>query len=314
MRTQFVLVLVLLLVLASRSIAQETPSESRPSRNETELRQWLERMAWHHQYSLDEMHSVLGLPKDEITTALAKFDIRAETKPKRDKDAPLLVMPYPGGRHPRIGFLDGAINPQRETKLSIFTPWDDASYVVLDCPEAVWSNLGLTYLAHTHVDTIWTKQKIALRRQEWSFTKGAWRIMRTLPNLISFSVAAIPERDHLRIQYTFTNGTDKPLSDLRVQMCAMLKGVKGFDAQTNDNKIFKDEFAACRNEAGDKWIVFGFRPIHRAWGNAPCPCLHADPKLPDCPPGEDRTADGWLSFYEGKDLDSELKRIREVWK
>ena len=24
-------------------------------------------------------------------------------------------MPYPGGRHPRIGFLEGAVDPQRET-------------------------------------------------------------------------------------------------------------------------------------------------------------------------------------------------------
>ena len=70
------------------------------------------------------------------------------------------MLPYPGGRHPRIGFLEGAIDPQRETKLSVFTPWHDSSYVVADVPEAIWSNLGLTYLAHTHIPTIWTAQKI----------------------------------------------------------------------------------------------------------------------------------------------------------
>ena len=32
-----------------------------------------------------------------------------------------------------------------------FCPWDDHSHAVLDFPEAVFSNLGLTYLAHTHV-------------------------------------------------------------------------------------------------------------------------------------------------------------------
>lgn len=307
-------VLVLVLALDSFANAQEAISEARPARNETELRTWLERMVWHHRYSLDEMHAVLGLPKDEITAALAKFDIRPETKPKRAKDASLLVMPYPGGRHPRIGFLDGAVNPQRETKLSIFTPWDDTSYVVLDCPEACWSNLGLTYLAHTHVDTIWTKQKIELPRLEWTQTKSLWSITRKLPNGIEFEVIATPKADHVELVYRMKNGTDKPLSDLRVQMCAMLKGVKGFDAQTNDNKVFKDEFAACKNEAGDRWIIVAFKPIHRAWGNAPCPCLHADPKLPDCPAGEERSAEGWLSFYEGKDIEGEFKRIRDVWK
>ena len=67
------------------------------------------------------------------------------TRPQRTADEPLLVLPYPGGRHPRTGFLEGAMRPQRETKISIFTPWDNHSYVVLDIPEAIWSNLGLTY-------------------------------------------------------------------------------------------------------------------------------------------------------------------------
>ena len=37
----------------------------------------------------------------------------------------------------------------------------------MDVPEAVWSNLGLTYLAHTHVPTLWTKQDIELPQLEW---------------------------------------------------------------------------------------------------------------------------------------------------
>ena len=51
----------------------------------------------------------------------------------------------------------------------------------------------------------------------------------------------------------------------------------------------------------------------RAWGNPPCPCLHADPVVPDCPPGESRAVRGWLSFHEwpaGTDVDAELARLR----
>src|SRR5213079_2721815 len=48
------------------------------------------------------------------------------------------------------------------------TPWNQESYVVVDVPEAIWSNLGLTYLAHTHVPTIWTQQNIELERLEWN--------------------------------------------------------------------------------------------------------------------------------------------------
>jgi hypothetical protein len=30
----------------------------------------------------------------------------------------------------------------------------------------------------------------------------------------------------------------------------------------------------------------------------------------DCPPGETRSVRGWLSFYEGTDIDAELKRLK----
>ena len=105
------------------------------------------------------------------------------------------------------------------------------------------------------------------------------------------------------------NGTGQPLSDLRVQNCVMLKGAEGFDQQTNDNKKFVEGYAVAGSLDGTRWIISGWDPIHRAWGNAPCPCLHSDPKFPDCPPGETQHLRGWLSFYQGTDLDAELKRI-----
>ena len=54
------------------------------------------------------------------------------------------------------------------------------------------------------------------------------------------------------------------------------------------------------------------QPILRPWGNDRCPCLHADPKIPDCEPGETQRLVGWLSFYEGDDLDAELERIEKT--
>src|SRR5205823_12590330 len=120
----------------------------------------------------DEAAGVLGMKPEQVRAAVARFGITPERKPKRAADAPLLVLPYPGGRHPRIGFLEGAVDPQRETKVSVFTPWDESSYVVVDLPEAIFSNLGLIYLAHTHVPTIWTQRGIALERREWSRREG----------------------------------------------------------------------------------------------------------------------------------------------
>src|SRR4029450_3863677 len=92
----------------------------------------------------------------------------------------LKVLPYPGGRHPRIGFLDGAIRPQRETKFSAFLPWDLSQYVVVDVPEAIWIKRGkdreLLYLAHTDVLTIWTRQGISLEPLEWNRESGSLRV------------------------------------------------------------------------------------------------------------------------------------------
>jgi hypothetical protein len=288
--------------------------EGRRPRTDAERKAWLENMVWHHRFTTEEIQSATGLTPDEIAAAIERFDIRPENRPARQPGAPLLVLPYPGGRHPRIGFLDGAVNPQRETKVSVFTPWDEASYVVLDIPEAIWSNLGLTYLAHTHAaaPTIWSKQGVVLERTEWTrHEDGSLTMERTLPNGIRFGTKVVPKADHVEMEEWLTNGTDAPLSKLIVQNCVMLKGARGFEAQTNDNKLLKKPYVACRSDKGDKWIVTAWEPCHRPWANPPCPCLHSDPKFPDCEPGETVRVRGWLSFYEGDDIEAELERIAE---
>jgi hypothetical protein len=109
-----------------------------------------------------------------------------------------------------------------------------------------------------------------------------------------------------------TNGTQETLSDLRVQNCVMLKGAAGFDQQTNDNKFFLGPYVACHSPDRKRWIITAWKPLHRGWANAPCPCLHSDPKFPDCAPGETQRLRGWLSFYEGTEIEAELARIEAL--
>jgi len=278
--------------------------------SDAQLQRWLQNMVWHHRFSRDEIRAATGLTDPEIQSALERFNIRPETRPVRRDDDVLLVLPYPGGRHPRIGFLDGAVDPQRESKVSVFTPWDPHSYVVVDVPEALWSNLGLTYLAHTHVPTVWSRQGIELPRLEWTVhPEGTLSIRRELPNKIAFSARIEPRRDGVAMRLTLENGTAETLTGLRVQNCVMLRGAAGFDQQTNDNKRFQSPYVACRNPAGDRWIITAWEPCQRPWGNPPCPCLHSDPQFPDCPAGESRTVIGWLSFYVGEHIQDELKRL-----
>jgi len=290
--------------------ANSEPLNSRRPKNDADLRFWLENMVWYHRFSVAEINAATGLSHDEIIAALARFEIGTNNRPKQPANAPLLVLPYPGGRHPRVGFLDGAVNPQRETKLSVFTPWDEQSYVVVDLPEAIWSNLGLTYLAHTHVPTLWTGQKIELERLEWNrHADGSLSSGRKLPNGIGFGARVVPATSAVRMELWLTNGTRETLRDLRVQNCVMLKGARGFEQQTNENKIFSSPYVASRSTDGRHWIITAWDPCHRTWANAPVPCLHSDPKFPDCAPGETRRLRGWLSFYQGTDVEGAFRRI-----
>ncbi len=210
------------------------------------------------------------------------------------------IAPFPGGRHPRIGFLEGALKPQRETKVSVFTPWDLSSYVVVDVPEAIWSNLGLTYLAHTHIDTIWDLQNTELPRKEWRrCAGGVLQLTRTLPNGIEFTTRITPVQDAVLMEIDLFNGSPIKLTGLVTQNCVMLKGARGMNQQTADNKLFVGPYAACRNEDGDKWIITAWEPLNRTWAEPRCPCLHSDPVFPDCDSGATVRIRGWLSFYQG---------------
>lgn len=284
--------------------------EARPPRDDAELKRWLQSMVWYHHFSDEEISNALGLTLVQVMQARSRFDINPNNRPKRAADSPVHVLPYPGGRHPRIQFLDGAVDPQRETKVSIFTPWDETSYVVADVPEALWSNLGLTYLAHTHVPTVWTRQGVKLERLEWEHRPGSvLELERKLPNGIRFGTRVTPRRDHVFMEQWLHNGTGDRLTDLRVQNCVMLKGANGFEQLTNENKEFRSPYGICRDAERKRAIVTGWWPIHRVWANPPCPCLHADPKFPDCEPGRTVGLRGILFFHEGDGLDAAIQRI-----
>ncbi|GDX40961.1 hypothetical protein LBMAG21_12530 [Armatimonadota bacterium] len=288
--------------------------EARPLSNDAELRYWLENMLWYHRYTLDEIATVIGMPPSRMQDTLVRLNLQADRRPHRRPTAPLTVLPYPGGRHPRIGFLDGAVNPQRETKMSVFTPWDEKSYVVVDVPEAIFSNLGLTYLAHTHVPTLWTRQNIELPHLEWSRRRGGvLDIKRVLPNGIAFGARVEPTQSEVRMELWLKNGTKERLTDLRVQNCVMLRGAEGFNAQSNGNKVLQSPFAVCGSEDGLRWIVTAWERCGRAWANPPCPCLHSDPIFPECAPGKTVRLQGRLAFYEGSGIQSELKRLSSIW-
>lgn len=314
------LVTVCVLVAFFWRAEAEEGAEARPPQGEADLQEWVANMMIDHRFTNAEARTATGLSESEIAAALAKYKLaNPDTGKSREG---LKVLPYPGGRHPRIGFLDGAVLPQRETKISVFTPWDEFGYVVADVPEAVWwqreapeteerGGRELLYLAHTHVPTFWTHQGIELERLEWQREKdGSYVMRRLLPNQVEIGTQVMPKADHVAMEQWIRNGTDKMLTGLRVQNCVMLKGAPEFAALTNDNKVLDvAPYAVCRDRDGKRWVITAWQRCQRAWGNTRCPCLHSDPQFPDCPPGKTVKIRGWLSFYEGTDIEAELERI-----
>jgi peptidoglycan/xylan/chitin deacetylase (PgdA/CDA1 family) len=122
------------------------------------LASWLPNMISDHRYSPDETAIVSGLPTAEVNRQASNLEPQARSG---------RVRPYPGGRPLRVAFREGAIDPLRGTKASVFLPWDPSSYVVVDLPEAIFSNLGLLFLAHTHVPTIWNDQNVIIENVDW---------------------------------------------------------------------------------------------------------------------------------------------------
>jgi hypothetical protein len=287
-----------------------TPRNARKPKNDEDLKFWIRNMMVYHNFTVEEVREATGLTADEVAEAVKRFDARPQSRTRRPPGSTLLVLPYPGGRHPRTGFLEGAIDPQRETKFSVFTPWDANSYVVVDAPEAIWSNLGLTYLAHTHMDTIWTKQSVELPRLEWKRGPGLQlSVARRLPNGLEFGMQVVPKKTVVLMEMWLKNGTKEKLSKLVVQNCVMTKMAAGFEQQTNRNKVISNPYVTCRNEAGDRWIITAWTYCVRPWANPQCPCFHSDPQFPDLAPGQTHKLRGWLSFYEGKDIAGEMRRI-----
>jgi peptidoglycan/xylan/chitin deacetylase (PgdA/CDA1 family) len=229
-----------------------------------------------------------------IFTAAEQREAFGRPMPFAAEPAAGRLLPYPGTRHPRAGFLEGAIDPLRGTKASFFLP--EGGYAVIDLPEAIFSNLGLTFLAHTHIPTIWNRDNVVIPNVDWtrradgSLASG-WKLL----NGIEFGATAT-YRDGVDMTLWLRNGTRETLTGLRTQICVMLKEAKGYSATTNDNKHFGPRSAAVEHEGGGRWLVTEWERCGRTWGNPQCPCMHADPVLPDCQPAETVEVKGrlWL--------------------
>ena len=207
------------------------------------------------------------------------------------------IAPFPGHEHPRIGFLEGAIAPLRGTKAMAFLPWDPDSYVVIDVPEAIFAGKKLLFLAHTHVPSIWDERNLVIEDRDWTRRGDGLESQWVLPDTLDFGARVMPAAGGVvEMELWVTNKSADPFTAMRSQVCVMLKRAKGFEQQTTDNKEFGRTIARVRS--GRRAIAVDWETCGRTWGNPRCPCLHSDPLLPDCKPGDTVRAHGRLWFEE----------------
>lgn len=290
----------------------ELPAEVVATR--ADLPYWLGNMIAGHRFSIEEAALTCDYPAHTLRAKIGALGLAFEPTPVRAPDEALLVLPYPGGRHPRLGFLDGAIDPMRGTKVSVFAPWRNGGYAVVDLPEAIWSNLGLTFLAHTHIPTIWDDANVIIENIDWTrHASGELVHERTLPNGIRFGARVVPRTDHVGLTLWLDNGSDNTLTDMRTQICVMLAAAAGFDYLSNEGKRMTGRVTAAPAADGNRWVLVAFEGCERPWGNPDVPCIHADPVLPDAAPGERVEARGRLWFYEGGDPEKEIVRGNELF-
>ena len=287
-----------------------TPTWSRRPENDGEMRFWLENMVVRHNYGLPEVEAATGMGQSEILKTLQRLGIRENEEPVNLSKATVSVMPYPGGRHSRLDGLSQSVNPQRDTKFSIFTPWSPHEYVVVDLPEAIQTSEEIIYLAHTDIPTRWTKMNVHLRPLEWKRSEhGDLSYIRNLPDGSAFGAEVKLVDRAVRMEMWIRNGTLIPMKDIRGQICVLPAPVEGFTILEPAHSLFESGYTLCRSSRGNRWIITAWHPLQRQIVYRTFPCFHADAKFGDCAPGETVHARGWLSFYEGDDVGAELARI-----
>jgi hypothetical protein len=137
---------------------------------------------------------------------------------------------------------------------------------------------------------------------------GVMRMERNLPNGISFGAVVEPGVNHVSLELWLENGSESMLTDLRTQVCLLLKGAKGFNEQSDERKEYLSPFAAVKSKKNDHWILIAFENCGTVWGNSKCPCIHSDPILPDASAGQRVSVKGRVWFYEGKNVHMEMDR------
>lgn len=103
--------LVLSLVWSGAAVAEPQASTVRPPQGAVDQAEWLENMIRFHRFTAAEVRAATGLGDEVIAAAVKQWGAPSEASSVgpgstgfTNADGTIRLLPYPGGRHPRLGF------------------------------------------------------------------------------------------------------------------------------------------------------------------------------------------------------------------
>lgn len=228
----------------------------------------------------------------------------------------------------------------------ISPPWLSPDYIWLDFPEAIFSNLGLLYLS-----AINPKYPVVfpdLPQVPWQLISNGICFERRLPNGLVFGGSLqTGDPSVVEMELFIRNHTPLPITDIKLQTCAYLRGIREFSAFSMGNKYVHtsdkgwQQFEKAQSRTtttgqfrlgwrggpsiadlplivtvsrqGDHLLgMTWYENTYSLIGNPSHPCMHADPFCPDLEPEQEVRIRGELLFFEGPlDAFGEWFRYRE---
>ncbi len=224
--------------------------------------------------------------------------------------------------------------------------WPSQDYLWLDFPEAIFTSQGLLFLSH--INPSFPAVFSDLPNVPWRKVSEGLEFERLLPNGISFGGSVCRGKGGtVNLELHLQNGTRKPLENITLQTCAFLRAIKEFSDYTKDNKLIHVpgggwipiEQASNYPEGTGPYRV-GWRTGGKAVSDLPVmlclsnsakrlvamtwfedtismvsnlehPCMHADPRFKDLPPGEGASIHGRIIFFEGEPDGFHLEDYRD---
>jgi hypothetical protein len=277
-------------------------------------------MAWLH---FQEFRRRALLPRCLIAAALAGGALaQQETYDTHAKEIRIL----PGMWRPHYPFEQIAwVSPS----------WPSQDYLWLDFPEAVFTSQGLLFLSHVNPPIPVVHPD--LPPVSWRSTTGGIAFERELPGGVRFGGSVTRKQASVvELQLHLRNGSRQPLHRISLQTCVFLRAIREFGDYTAANKFVHtprgwipvsqalkaDAVEGMPYRVGWRWhgkpladlpvmvtvSSRGERLVAMTWhehtlslvSNPNHPCMHADPRFPDLPPGAEASITGHLIFFEGR--------------